>query len=91
MRWTRRDFLATAGAAISATAIGAPLFAGRAEPLPFPHDGPAYLAGDPYLATADGPGLGGRSFQEARDRALRFRTPPAERDRFVLGLESLHA
>jgi hypothetical protein len=45
------------------------------------------LVGDPYTAHADEPGLGGRSFDAARDHALRFRTPDAYRDRFALGLE----
>lgn len=86
MSWTRREFLTTAGLGISATAAGVSLFSETAGFRPFPQDGPAYLVGDPYLATAEGPGLGGRSFSEARHRALRFRTPPADRDRCALGL-----
>jgi hypothetical protein len=87
MDWTRREILAAAGAAVCAAtlpAIPAGAFAGQG--LPF--DGPDYLQGDPYLATTSGPGLGGRSFEEARERALRFRTPAHERDRHALGVDS---
>lgn len=88
MSWTRREFLTTAGLGVSAAAAGAELslFSETTVSRPFPRDGPAYLVGDPYLAAAEGPGLGGRSFAQARHRALRFRTPPADRDRSALGL-----
>ena len=45
------------------------------------------LEGDPYIAHVDEHGLGGRSFEAARDHALRFRSTADDRDRFVLGLE----
>jgi hypothetical protein len=85
MHWTRRELLAATGAAFCAAATPAgavAMFAPR-----FPFDGPAYLQGDPYLATAPGPGLGGRTFEQARERALRFRTPALERDRHALGVD----
>jgi hypothetical protein len=90
MSWTRRDFLASAG--LAATAATLPLPAFSAPFAPFSYDGPAYLQGDRYLATAPEPGLKGRSFEEARKFAFRLRTPVEQRDRFVLGLpETLHA
>lgn len=45
------------------------------------------IEGDPWLATAPETGLGGHSFEQSRHFALRFRTPAADRDRYVLGLE----
>jgi len=92
MIWTRRRFLLAAGLVPSAAML-------KAEPMPagapvdassapyFQHDDPAYLIGDPYLAGVDDPGLGGRSFAQARERALRFRTPASERDCHALGVE----
>lgn len=94
MDWTRRQFLLTAGLLPPATVLmGERASAGTladqaaASARDLPYDDPAYLIGDPYLAGADEPGLGGRSFAEARDRALRFRTSALERDRHALGVE----
>lgn len=88
MGLTRREFLA-AGAAASAAALGSPALAlGSAGPL---RDAPNYLVGDPYRSAIEAPGLGGRSFESARDRALLWRAPAAERDRLYLGLEIPHA
>jgi hypothetical protein len=84
---TRREFLMTS--AMCAYALGgAPAFlpaisendAGRNAGAPLLH-------GDPYTAHVDEHGLGGRSFEAARHHALRFRSMPDDRDRFVLGLE----
>lgn len=49
--------------------------------------GVTLFEGDPYLAFVDDGGLGGRTWDEAREHALRFRSTPEERDRYVLGLE----
>ena len=43
--------------------------------------------GDPYLACVDDGGLGGGTWDEAYEHALRFRSTPEERDKYVLGLE----
>jgi hypothetical protein len=88
MIWTRRRFLVTAAlvpaiAAVESEASATPTI----EPLGFPHDDPAFLVGDPYLASVSDSGFGGRCFAEAREHAFRFRTPPAERDRHLLGVE----
>jgi hypothetical protein len=88
MNWTRREFLLAWGVAAGAAALPASL--PDSDPAnPTPLDGPAYLEGDPYLATAPGPGLGGRGFEEARERALRFRTPAEARDLHALGVEGI--
>ncbi|HVS33135.1 MAG TPA: twin-arginine translocation signal domain-containing protein [Thermoanaerobaculia bacterium] len=84
---TRRDFLMTSAAACML--VGAPLSSpGRAAEGAGEDTGaPFFLRGDPYTAHADECGLGGRSFDSAREHALRFRTPDEFRDRLVLGLE----
>ncbi|HUP49070.1 MAG TPA: hypothetical protein VNA04_09815 [Thermoanaerobaculia bacterium] len=82
MKQTRREFLVTSAVVAGGTVLWAPV-AGGGEPVP-QHE---MFEGDPYLATVDDGGLGGRSFEAARDHALRFRTPGADRDRCVLGLE----
>lgn len=94
MDWTRRQFLLIAGLLPPSTVVmaerassGTLADQAAASARDLPYDDPAYLIGDPYLAGADEPGLGGRSFGEARERALRFRSSPAERDRYVLGVE----
>lgn len=90
MTQTRRDFLYTSAAALCVTAVAsieldaAPLAADCSSAVPC---GPDWIQGDPYLATADHVGLGGHSWEEARDQFARFRMPAEERDRYVLGLE----
>jgi hypothetical protein len=91
MDWTRRDFLATAALAAVTAAVPA-LPAAGTPPAPIPHDPPAFLQGDRYLATVPQAGLSGRSLEEVRGLALRLRTSAADCDRLVLGLpETLHA
>ena len=89
MIWTRRRFLAAASllpcAAVATSRATDPAAAAATPQVTL--DGPAYLVGDPYLATADDCGLGGQGFADARERAFRFRTPAFERDRLALGLE----
>jgi hypothetical protein len=77
---TRREFLMTS--AMCVLVAGGSSFEQPQETAQ-----PAYLEGDPYTAHADECGLGGRSFDAAREHALRFRTPAFDRDRFALGLE----
>jgi len=89
MNQTRREFLITSAAALSVAA--APLDAdtdpvSARGPAPHPTE-PAWMVGDPYIASACTAGFGGRSFDAARDHALRFRMPDHERDRLLLGLE----
>lgn len=87
---TRRDFIA-----VTTTAVCAVVVSGGEPFLPVPRDYvrdnlPAPhldLIGDPYLATVDHPGLVGRSFDDALQHALRFRSTAEDRDRYVLGLE----
>ena len=86
MSWTRREFLVTAGVSAVAAAAG-PTQAIAPEAPPLPLDDPRWLVGDPHLATALGPGLGGGSFEALREHALRFRTPAAERDLAALGVD----
>lgn len=90
MTWTRREFLVTAGVSAVAAAAG-PAQAIAPEAPPLPHDDPRWLVGDPHLAAALGPGLGGGSFDALREHALRFRTPTAQRDHAALGVEIEHA
>jgi hypothetical protein len=88
MSFTRREFLVTAGAVAAAAATPAAAEAALApEAPPAPVDDPRWLVGDPHLAVAPGPGLGGGSFDALRGHALRFRTPAAWRDREALGVE----
>ncbi|HVT43364.1 MAG TPA: twin-arginine translocation signal domain-containing protein [Thermoanaerobaculia bacterium] len=85
MRLDRREFLVLTGTAACATAAGGLTLTG---PIPSPlRTEPAMIEGDPWLATAPETGLGGHSFEQSRHFALRFRTPAADRDRYVLGLE----
>lgn len=82
MKPTRREFLVTT-AVVAGAAAAWPAAAGA---IPEAAGAPVMFSGDPYLATvADAP-LGG-SFDLARERALRFRAPGADRDRWLLGLE----
>ena len=85
MGLTRREFLAAGAAAASAAALGSP--ADALAPAGRLRDAPNYLVGDPYRSAIEAPGLGGRSFESARQRALLWRAPAAERDRLYLGLE----
>jgi hypothetical protein len=85
MDWTRREFLVSAALLPSVAVAVRP--ATVASPTCLPHDDPAYLVGDPYLATVDDHCLGGRDFADARERAFRFRSPAFERDRHALGLD----
>ena len=82
MKQTRREFVVTAAVVAGGAALWTPQAAGEAPAIET-----AMLEGDPYLATVDHGGLGGRSFDAARDHALRFRTPEIDRDRYLLGLE----
>jgi len=90
MHWTRREFLAATSVAAVVTL---PAEVAHALPPghPPPVDDPAYLVGDPYKAAVHGPGLGGRSFEDMREQALRYRTPAVHRDRHALGLDHGHA
>jgi hypothetical protein len=81
MSQTRREFLIVSGAAV----IGATL--SGATPSPVHGSEPTLLEGDPYTAHVDENGLGGRSWNDAYEHALRFRSTPEDRDRYVLGLE----
>ncbi len=89
MGLTRREFLSAGVAAASAAALGSPAVA--LVPARGLRDAPNYLVGDPYRSAIEAPGLGGRSFESARQRALLWRAPAAERDRLYLGLEIPHA
>jgi hypothetical protein len=88
MNQTRREFIATSAVTVIALSSG-----GQApSPVLSPESGQAgapvlHLQGDPYLAFVDDGGLGGRTWDEAREHAMRFRSTPEERDRYVLGLE----
>jgi hypothetical protein len=83
MKSTRREFILTTTTALCAISIGgAP--ATFSSPLPVE---PFLLEGDPYTAHADDHGLGGRSWDAAYEHALRFRSTPEARDRYVLGWE----
>ncbi|MGH9371301.1 MAG: hypothetical protein ACRD15_07215 [Vicinamibacterales bacterium] len=89
MSLTRREFLVSTAAALSTAAVAAPHDDAVARPdVAAPCAGePAWIVGDPYTASACAAGFGGRSFTEACEYALRFRTPADDRDRLVLGLE----
>jgi len=86
MKQTRREFIVTSAAAVVSLSV-----------IPSVSEGPGgeggtgnvdvMFEGDPYLAFVDDGGLGGRTWDEAREHALRFRSTPEERDRYVLGLE----
>ena len=89
MSQTRREFLLTSAAAL-ATAAVLPHEIHASPPLTpdcSSYLEPAWIEGDPYTASACSGGLGGRSFDAAREHALRFRSTPEDRDRYVLGLE----
>ena len=79
MKPTRREFLITSTTAVCAMSFGLPAFAPRCEAF--------LLEGDPYTAHVDEHGLGGRTWDDAYEHALRFRSTPFQRDQYVLGLE----
>ncbi|HVR42372.1 MAG TPA: hypothetical protein VMS56_02905 [Thermoanaerobaculia bacterium] len=90
MSSTRRDFLIRSGLALSVAAVGPVGLRGSEAAAVAPRAPaaePGWIAGDPYTASACPGGLGGRSFDAAREQALRFRMPDRERDRILLGLE----
>ncbi|MGH9458239.1 MAG: hypothetical protein ACRD2J_11455 [Thermoanaerobaculia bacterium] len=91
MSYTRREFLVTSGAALSMAAVVPTALEGSVsdEGRVVMSTEPAWIAGDPYTASACAGGLGGRSFDAARENALRFRMPADERDRILLGLEGI--
>ena len=82
MKQTRREFLVTT-AVVAGAAAAWPAMADVPPEAAGEH---VMLSGDPYLATVEDSVLGG-SFETARQRALRFRAPEADRDRYILGLE----
>ncbi len=82
MSQSRREFLITLLCGIALWRAGVPpAVTGR------PARSLNLLEGDPYTAHVDEHGLGGRTWDSARDHAQRFRSTPADRDRYVLGLE----
>ena len=81
---TRREFLMTSAMCVLVSGTPGLLRAGTVSELPA---APPLLEGDPYTAHVDECGLGGRSFDAAREHALRFRTGGWDRDRVALGLE----
>ena len=90
MNQTRREFIVTMVCSAGILPAAAP--ASSRQPAGGRRDGrleggATMLQGDPYLAFVDDAGLGGQSWEAARDHALRFRSTPEERDRYVLGLE----
>ena len=82
---TRREFLITTTACALVT-TATPVLAVEASRPPSLSAAPL-LEADPYTCHLDEHGLGGRSFDAALEHALRFRSTPEDRDRFVLGLE----
>lgn len=86
MKQTRREFVVTAVVAASGAALlgSSPSTSAAAAAAAPAHE---MCEGDPYLGVVDDGPLGGRTFEQASRHAFRFRTPPGERDRFVLGLE----
>lgn len=84
MQQTRREFVVTTAVVAGGTVLlaSAPSTV-NAAPAPAPE----MFEGDPYLGFVDDGSLRGRTFEQARHHALRFRTPAEERDRLVLGLE----
>lgn len=92
MSQTRREFLIASTALLGSASVPESNGAFAAEPRSTPDATacaiePGWLAGDPYATGACEAGFHGRSFDAARDYALRFRVPDADRDRVVLGLE----
>jgi hypothetical protein len=85
---TRREFMIAATTAVCAVSLsgGHSLIPGPlAETKHVPE--PLLFEGDPYTAHVEDRGLGGRSWEEACEHALRFRSAADDRDRYVLGLE----
>jgi hypothetical protein len=82
MKPTRREFMIMTTAAMCAMSWTTDWSAA-------PHHAiePALFEGDPYTAHVDDHGLGGRTWDDAYEHALRFRSTAADRDRYVLGLE----
>ena len=85
MSQTRREFLVTTG--VGMCAIAFPEWsAGFSRHAPAEAGAPL-IEGDPYTAHVHDEGLGGRSFDAMQEHALRFRSTPEDRDRYLLGLE----
>jgi hypothetical protein len=83
MKPTRREFMIMTSAAMCALPLSHGWSAAQSHPAP----APVLFEGDPYTAHVDDHGLGGRSWDDAYEHALRFRSTAADRDRYVLGLE----
>ncbi len=90
MRQTRREFLVTlciAGILPAVAPASSRLLPAGGRRNGRLEGGGTLLEGDPYLAFVDEGGLGGRTFDEKREYAMRFRSTPDDRDKYVLGLE----
>jgi hypothetical protein len=85
MKQTRREFLVTTG--VGMCAFWGLAAAPSASTAVAGHGSRDLLQGDPYTSHVHDEGLGGRSFDAMREHALRFRSTPDDRDRYVLGLE----
>lgn len=82
MKIDRRTFIVTTGAIAGAAALATEATAAHLiAPPPLPYDDPRYLIGDACTAHVDGPGLGGRSWDEAMAHAMRHRVPADLLDR----------
>ncbi len=91
MSQTRREFIVTSAAAVAALGvIPTPSGVEGEEPEGVGGIGNVNVMfeGDPYLAFVDDAGLGGRTYEAALEHALRFRSTPDDRDRYVLGLDA---
>ena len=84
MNLNRREVIVTTAAAVASTTLPA------AEPFPpesFERETVTWIHGDPYSGSVLESPRSGETFDEAFDFAMRYRTEPEERDRYVLGLE----
>ncbi len=88
MKPTRREFMITTTTAMCVISLsgGHALIADHRAETQYAVE-LMLLEGDPYTAHVDERGLGGRSWEEACEHALRFRSAADDRDRYVLGLE----
>jgi hypothetical protein len=86
MSQTRREFIVTSAAAVAVLSV-IPSVSEAPGGMGGAGNGSAMFQGDPYLAFVDDGGLGGHSWDEAREHALRFRSTPDDRDRHLLGLD----
>ena len=91
MKIDRRTFLVSSSVVAGAVALSSDAAANLIAPPALQYDDPCYLHGDALTAHVVEPGLGGHSWELAREHALRHRLPDELLQRRLIEEDSANA